>query len=435
MKKNLLLYLLVFSFSWIQAQTTKGKRIYLNKGADNGVMFVNAPNCNPGDTLVVRASLNPWSYIYLDNANGTAAKPIVVVNEGLVEITTGFDINNCRFVKLSGSGTKDKYGFKVHHSGGVALTIHGRCADIEAERFSVNECAFGVWVKNEASCDTAINNWILNNISIHDYEIRNVKIEGFYMGSTDANNTSRPINCNGEQRFFRPSKLGNIKVYNGFINGTGRPAIMLSNAQYGMSEIYNNVISNVGREFNDQQGTGISVGMYTRVYVHHNTVKKTYTWGIASLGGSGLVRIENNKVDSSGYLDGKTLPWPQNIMIDTRPTNPVDSTRFIVMNNQVAHQGKDAKNIQIWHSYHTYNSTGNIICNNLTNGKAASVGVTEGIKWSSCKNSKAIISASNKSNRIILAVSLFVLIAIVVLIIVYRRQKLLRTMKQQLVVV
>jgi hypothetical protein len=435
MKKILFLYLLIFSFGLMHAQTGKGKRIYLNKGADNGVMFVNAPNCNPGDTLVVRSSLNPWSYIYLEGARGTADKPIVVINEGLVELTTGLDLNHCRFVKLTGSGTKDKYGFKVHHSGGVAMAIHGRCADIEVERFSVSDCAFGVWIKNEASCDTSINNWVLNNISVHDYEIRNVKIEGFYMGSTDPNNSSRPINCNGEQKFYRPSKLGNIKVYNGFIDGTGRPAIMLCNAQYGMSEIYNNIISNVGREFNDQQGTGISIGMYTRVYVHHNTIKKTYTWGIGSLGGSGLVRIENNKVDSSGYLDGKTLPWPQNIMIDTRATNPVDSTRFIVMNNQVAHPGKDAKSIQIWHSFPTYFSSGNIICNNTTKGKAASVGVTEGIKWSSCKNSKAIVPATSKTNWIIIAGSVFAVVVLVVFIIVYRRQKLLRTIRQQVIVV
>src|SRR5206468_12761121 len=118
--------------------------------------------------------------------------------------------------------------------------------------------------------------------------------------------------------------------------------IMLSAASVGMSEIYNNVVSNVGREYNEQQGTGISLGLYTRAYVHDNTVKNTYTWGIASLGGSGLVRIENNRVDSSGYLDGKTLPWPQNILVDTRRTNPVDLTQFIIRNNQVSHPGSEA---------------------------------------------------------------------------------------------
>jgi hypothetical protein len=435
MKTIIFLFPFVLFSILTNAQTDKGRRIFLNKSADNGVMFTNAASCQPGDTLVVRSSLNPWSYIYLEGVKGTPTKPVVVINEGAVQLSSGFDLNHCQYIKLTGSGTTDKYGFNIVHSTGVAMAIHGRSAHIETERFSAADCAFGVWIKNEANCDTSINNWVLDNISVHDYELRNIKIEGFYMGSTDPNNVGRPINCNGEQKFYRPSKLGNIKVYNGFIDGTGRPAIMLCNAQYGMSEIYNNVISNVGREFNDQQGTGISIGMYTRVFVHHNSVKNTYTWGIASLGGSGLVRIENNSVDSSGYLDGKSLPWPQNIMIDTRATDPVDSTRFVVINNHVDHPGHDAKNVQIWHSYPTYFSAGNIICDNMVKDKPAKVDVTSGIKWSSCKNSKSMVTGNAKINWTIAGISFSCLILIAVVVIYSRRQKSVNNLKEHINVI
>jgi hypothetical protein len=374
------------------AQKPGGKKIYLNKGQDNGTGFTSG--YQPGDTIVVRSSLNPWSYIYLGNLKGTAEKPVVVINEGRVELTAGFALEHCQYIKITGSGSPDRYGFRIKGSGGVAMSVYGRSAHIEAERFYVQDCAFGCWVKNEADCDTSINNWVLDDMRIHDFEMHNIRIEGFYLGSTDPNNFSRPKDCNGKQEFHRPSRLGNIKIFNGVIDGTGRPAIMLSNAQVGFSEIYNNRISNVGREYNDQQGTGISIGGYSRAYVHHNTIRNTYTWGIASLGGSGLLRIENNKIDSSGFLDGRSVGWVQNIVIDTRPTKPADSTRFIIRDNQVGACGKAGKHIEIWSTHKTY-SHDNIICNNLSKGKPASLGVAPGIKWRNCKGESQFSTAAS----------------------------------------
>jgi hypothetical protein len=304
----------------------------------------------------------------------------VIVNEGRVQLSTGFSIEHSQYIKLTGSGSKDKYGFQVLDSKGAGLSISGKSAHIETERFSVRNAAFGCWMKNEANCDTSINNWVMDDISVHDFEMRNIGIEGFYMGSTDPDNWSRPIMCEGVQQYYKTSRLGNIKVFNGIIDGTGRPAIMLCGAFYGMSEIYNNIISNVGREYNHEQGTGISIGMYTRAYIHHNTIKNTYTWGIASLGGSGLVRIENNRIDSSGYLDGRRIDWAQNIFVDTRPTSPVDSTKFIIVNNVVNNPGKDADHIYVGNTIKSY-AAGNVICNN---GKGKKVKVGPGIHWNNC---------------------------------------------------
>jgi len=379
MPKILIATIFIFSSFLLRAQ---GKKIYLVKGGDNGCLFTQAANCQPGDTLVVRAALNPWSYIYLGGLSGSEQKPVVVINEGRVQLTAGLDIDNCRYIRITGSKGPDKYGFHISGSS-TALTIHGRSSHIEADHFYATDGSFGCWIKNEASCDTSINNWVLDHISVHDFELHHMKIEGFYMGTTDPDNTSRPVSCNGQSYFYKPSQLGNIRIYNGIIDGTGRPALQLSNARVGMSEIFNNIITNVGREGNDQQGTGISLGGYTRAWVHHNTIRNTLTWGIASIGGSGLVRIENNTIDSSGYLDGRSLNWPQNIMIDTRATTPADSTRFIIRNNRLSNPGKDVSNIQVWRSFPTYGA-GNIICNNLTKGKPASVKVAAGIRWNNC---------------------------------------------------
>lgn len=401
--------ILMFAFCLMGLLTfaQKNKRIYVNKGADGGSMIIegNTPY-NPGDTFVYRASANPWSFIYFGGVKGTKEKPIVVMNEGKVVLTTGLSVENSQHIKITGSGSKDKYGFHILDSKGSAISVFGKSAHIEIERFYVKNAAFGCWIKNEATCDTSINNWVLNYMSIHDFEMHNIGIEGFYMGSTDPDNWNRPINCNGVQQHHKTSRLGNVKVYNGIINGTGRPAIMLCGAFYGMSEIYNNVISNVGREYNDQQGTGISIGMYTRAYIHHNTIKNTFTWGIASLGGSGLVRIENNKIDSSGYLDGRQSPWAQNIFVDTRPTSPVDSTRFIIKNNIVKNPGSQADHIYVGNTIKSYAFAGNEVCNN---GKSIKLTVRPGIRWTKCgvpqKNTASLFESVNKKKLVVAAVA------------------------------
>jgi hypothetical protein len=416
-------FLLVFLLGFLLAPAQR--KIYLDKKADDNGCWITS-GFGPGDTLVLRASLNPWSYVYLGNVHGTAKKPIVLINEGKVEMSNGISVEHGQYIKITGSGSADRYGFSIKHSSQVAVAISGRSAHIEVERFYAEDCAFGCWIKNEADCDTTINNWVLNDMKIHDFEMRNIRIEGFYMGSTDPNNFSRPKVCNGEQKFYKPSKLGNIKVYNGLIDGTGRPAIMLCNAQVGMSEIYNNTVRNSGREFNDQQGTGISIGGYTRAYVHHNKVSATYTWGIASLGGSGLLRIEHNTVDSSGYLDGRELGWPQNIMIDTRPTIPADSTQFIIRDNMVSNPGRTAKNIEVFRTLETYR-TENIICNNTERGKPAGVRVAPGIRWRNCKGEQQLAHTSffTKRKLALLAGGMLVLVALVV-VVVARKKRLFR---------
>jgi hypothetical protein len=319
---------------------------------------------------------------------------------------------------LPGTRLKLKYGFFINQSKGSAIAITGRSAHVEVDGFYAYKAQFGCWVKNEASCDTSVNNWILNYISIHDYKMKDIGIEGFYMGSTDPDNWSRPINCNGEQKFYKPTRLGNIKVYNGIIDGTGRPAILLAGAYHGVSEIYNNVITNVGREYNDQQGTGITIGMYTRAYIHHNQIRNTFTWGIASLGGSGMVRIENNRIDSSGYLDGRTSPWAQNIFVDTRKTAPTDSTTFIIRNNTVAHPGRDAAHISIGHSVTSYTRRGNLVCNN---GKGARVDVQAGVVWSNCGKVQVASAPLSRRKLLMIGAAAGVLVAGVALVWYLRR--------------
>ena len=52
-------------------------------------MFMAGAAYQPGDTLVIRAFSSPWDYIYLGGIKGIAGKPVVVINEGVVEFKKG----------------------------------------------------------------------------------------------------------------------------------------------------------------------------------------------------------------------------------------------------------------------------------------------------------------------------------------------------------
>jgi hypothetical protein len=307
-----------------------------------GGKFINASyGLLPGDTAVLQAG--PWStYFSLDGVNGSATNPIVIINEGgQVNLRDGFGITNCTYLKITGSGSNDQYGFKIKDTkadaGGPGVSITGKSAFVEVERLFINHKEYGFWIKNEADCDESLNypNWWIDGIHVHDCYIRQMDSQGFYMGTTDPNNLDRPIVCNGVTQYYTPTRLRNIRIINNIIDSTGRPGIQLSVAMQGANEIAYNKVSNTGFQFDDAQGTGISLGGYTRAYVHHNTIRRTWTWGIASLGGSGLLRIEDNDIDSSGYLAGKTLPGYSPIIISTRTTTPTDSTYFQINKNSL----------------------------------------------------------------------------------------------------
>ncbi|MEO8712550.1 MAG: right-handed parallel beta-helix repeat-containing protein [Parafilimonas sp.] len=364
-----------------EARNTPGhKRIILKQGGDGGAYISNNNfSYSPGDTLVLTGT---WSYCTLDGICGNAKNSVVLLNQGSqVQLSSGFSFTNCRYIRLLGRGSSDNYGFRISvpANDGVGITITGRSSHITVSNVDIYNKTYGFWVKQEASCVDSLQypNWTINHIKIHDCRIKKANQEAMYLGSTDPNGT-RAINCNGQIIYPKPLRLAGIKVYNMIIDSTYRSGIQLSCASQGDNEIYNNTITNCGFEYvSNGQGSGISLGGYSQANIHDNTIINTYTMGISSLG-AGLVTIENNIVKNSGILGGFSVPGMASIMIDTRNTNPADSTTFQVKNNTLG-DNTDV-NIRVYETYPTYTSN-NIICNN---GSSTKIAIVSGIEWTSC---------------------------------------------------
>jgi hypothetical protein len=365
---------------------SSARKIYITKGSDGGRTIDGRTFAHsPGDTLALSITQSPYSYITLDYFNGSPSQPLVVINEGgQVTLTQGFKFSSCTNIKLTGSGSGDQYGFKIESFPwfGVAIEITDRSANFEVERMFINSKNYGFWIKKEGTCDPSMQHpaWRLDNISIHDNKITNMEQEAMYIGSTGPNG-ERPVVCNGVTTYPKPMRLSNLKIYNNIVDHTRRGGIQVSLADEGHNEIYNNTISNVGYEYDPAQGNGIVLGGYTQAYVHDNTVINTFSTGIFSLG-AGEVRIENNRVENSGNLEGVVAYGMANIMVDTRLTDPVKKTTFIIRNNKVA--GNTDWNIRIYNQFPTYNN-GNYICNNTTpSGGPVTVSVPLGIDYTNC---------------------------------------------------
>jgi hypothetical protein len=364
--------------------------------------YYNTLNLNPGDTLFIDGTKD-WSYFYVAGQRGTPTCPIYIINKGGMATLRGgqLKLRDCEYVKVLGTGVQNlQYGILVKpypdntvQNGAFAVVVEGRSKNIEISNVSVRNCGIGFDVKEDGGCDPNYNfpNWTIDSISIHHNSIVNCWNQGMYLGNTSPDNgpnsySPRPVVCNGVTTYPRPARLGNIKVYNNFVDSTGRAGIQLSSASKGVSEIYNNIIKHNGMGGDDAQGGGITIGAYSKVYIHDNTVVNTYTWGINSQGGSGTnvpLRIENNSVDSSGYLrpyvdqpsgiinDIRNAPtrdnlliWPHSVLVVTKPTLFTDSTMFWIKTNSLGNR-KNPAGIGLVDYEGTMHKSGNFICGNV----------------------------------------------------------------------
>jgi len=376
-------------------------------GDSNSIWF--SP-VNPGDTLVLKANDN-WSYVSLDNYSGTSACPIVVTNQGgQVWLTKSIKMTSCHYIKVTGSGDANTYyGFRVYNpaqndQNGVAIEIVGKTTHMEAERVDVYRKTYGVWAKQDPLCDTSFNypNYRIDDIKIHHCRFKNIGQDCIYAGNTDPLGY-RQYFCSADSSWhhFIPMRMSNVSIHHLIIDSCMRTGIQLSGADSGYNEIYENVVTRCGYEHDQQQGAGIAIGGMTRnCHVYNNTISNTFIYGIESFG-VGINYIENNTVDSSGYLSDSvnTVSQPSNILVSPKETNPFDSTTIIIRNNKLGvNAAAGHQNIALVNWGPPTWTTQNEVCGNtkLDGHTPATLYVDAGIQYSDCQDECEIhIEAEN----------------------------------------
>ena len=437
------------------AGSCKGGRYILAPDPVDSSVYITANNSSykPGDTLILNKA---YSSVDIQGLQGSASCPIVIMNQGVQALVTKrINLDGCTYVKLTGSGSSNQYGIliqqdpQLRQQSFTAIQVNDKSKNIEIERVSMHNVDIGIVAETNEDCDVSLDypNWVLDSLNIHDNKIVGTWNEGMYIGNTSPDNASydlRPVVCNGVTYYYAPMKNGYAHIYNNIVDSTGRGGIQLSNAASGISEINNNNISHNGLNGDDAQGSAITLGLYTRAYVHDNTIHNTYTWGIASIGAGATnipLRIENNTIDSSGYLVtynlattsrivydprneptfANTLTWPQSIEIDTRPrlyttdsphpgtaVKGQDSTQFYIISNTIGLK-KNSIAINVDDDYSGLQKNGNMICGNKNagSGTAATINVVSGIAYSSTCTGVTGTAVTTRASSAVVADSLF----------------------------
>lgn len=345
---------------------------HLGVAGDGGAFVVDDPVTHaflPGDTIFIDSSTASLrTYIYMAELLGAPGNPIVIINYGYVDMYSGIELYNCKYVEVSGQGVtgsavkNNSCGLVMRghftdviggdtilyaNDGGPAFKFHGKSRNLRIHHVEFTKTKYGMQIKNDENCDTTLNfpNWVIDSVEIdHNYGHK-FESQWAYLGSTEPDNaidSARVVSCSGVNKFFNPGRLGNFKIHDNIIQNTGRGGIQLSTASVGTSRIWNNTIYITGAQRDDAQGGGITLGGYTKAIVDSNNIRCTYTYGIINYG-TNIVRIYNNTIDSSGYTYHQLvdtlcfLPWPRNITTETRFTTPVDSTVLWLWNNVMTH--------------------------------------------------------------------------------------------------
>ena len=270
-----------------------------------------ALNVNPGDTLCIPAG--EYEYLHLGNLTGTPDKPIVVTNcGGQVKLgvrnqgtAAVFNCPTCRFVEISGSGDKNyEYGFDLNGTNINGLPIFGITFGVGASDFDVHHLYIHdgnilLQAKTLQACAQPQyweGSFVMQNVKIHHLKCRNAAGEGFYIGNTHY------FWNEGTCTNMRSHWIENLWVYDNDLENIGSDGIQIAMAKNGDNRVFNNRLVNYAMSKNAAQGYGILIGSGSALKVYNNNVSTGYMPAIEVFG-SGVSEIYNNII-SNIYYEG-----------------------------------------------------------------------------------------------------------------------------------
>jgi PKD-like domain len=231
----------------------------------------------PGDTLFIIPGVR--DHIQIRSIIGSALHPIVIINKGGVvnigiHASYGIKLAACRYIKLTGTGTADSYGFWIHSESGDGVSEDEMSSDIETCFIRTDSCGLrGITSKTDPACGGYAyrSNFTQYNTIIHNCYINYTVNEGMYIGNTHY--TGWDQTCSGNDSLLMPSVLIHVRIYNNIVKYAGWDGIQVSSATQDC-KIYNNLILFPGTSDTPSQNAGIMVGGGDSCFVFSNYIYK-----------------------------------------------------------------------------------------------------------------------------------------------------------------
>ncbi len=305
----------------------------------------------------------------IKNFIGTPSQPFIFVNTGgktTFKVSTtlnyAWKVEACSFIKLSGRSSTEPYGINID-GGHQGLILGPLTTQVEVEGLEIQNCGFaGIMAKTDPTCDPATwrDNFLMQNVKIHDNYVHHTKGEGLYLGhSFYVQGVSKECGT------VYPHEIYDLKVYKNLVTNTGAEAIQVSCAIKGC-EVYSNTVRDAGGyPFAANQNNGIQIGAGTGGKLYNNT--------IVNVGGSGILMfgIGDNHVYNNIIVNTSQA----GIFTDHRYTT---GDRYVFANNTIYKTGTDG--IRMYSKNVTHYLSNNLIVNYA--GKATSVLSTTSVKVS-----------------------------------------------------
>jgi hypothetical protein len=336
-----------------------------------------------GDTLLMTSGNK--AYIYLLNFTGSSTAPIVVINQGgTVTIGTnytyGVKIGGCRYIKLTGTGTSDPYGFQVTQTNGDGISIGDLSSDIEVNHVRISNCGIrGIVAKTDPACGGYANrsNFTQYNTILHDNLIENTTTEGMYIGSSFY--SGETFNCSGVDSTLYPSILNGCQIYNNIVRHTGYDGIQAASA-LNLS-VHHNLVQYDSQSGVSSQMSGILIGGGSQGDCYDNYIEYGNGDGIENLGLGGY-KIYNNVIVNPGqtfYPGNQSYP---KFGIYTNDCSAIQGSEFDLMFNTII----SPKTTGI--KFASVNATASVIENNaiISPGQAGSYIVNNGYSGITIRN-------------------------------------------------
>jgi dienelactone hydrolase len=344
----------------------KSKRINVPANSARQIYYPDAMkslNVQPGDTLCIAAG--DYDYIYFNNLQGTADKPIIIQNcGGLVRVGVSSTSSNGAFVlarskyfKIEGTGTPGlEYGFDVNGTNARGNIMYGfflgdGCTDYELHNAYVHDCGSFVQAKTIQQCDHPEwleGSFVMRNVKIYHLKCRNSAWEGFYIGNTHYLFSER--GC----KDMKSHHVENLEVYDNDLENMGSDAIQISMADLGNNLVHHNRVVNYGTSKIAAHGYGILSGGGSTLRIYNNRVDRGYNCGV-QIFGSGINYVYNNVVSN----------------IETEGINVTDKLQFqpatgYIYNNTIFNTDVNAVKI-----YADLTTVGHKVYNNLVIAKGS----------------------------------------------------------------